>query len=223
MVHPSDLYMTTGKAIALTIQTFVSKVRSLLFNMLSRFVMAFLPRSKHLLISWLQSPSAVILEPKKIVCHWFHFFPIYLPWNVGIMSLSKLQEPVKDREAWCTAVYGVAKNQTWLINWTVLMLHLHLLSGVLVCFFVCFILFIINVCWILSKSYLCIFWDNHAFLYFNLLIWCFTLIGLYILRNPCIPGLKPAWSWCTILLLLHSICWYFFKIFASIFISDIDL
>ena len=83
------------------------------------------------------------------------------------MHLSRLWELVMDREAWCAAVYGVAKNQTWLINWIVLMLHLHLLSGVLVCFFVCFILFIINVCWILSKSYLCIFWDNNAFLYFN--------------------------------------------------------
>ena len=58
--------MTTGKTIALTIQTFVSRVMSLLFNTLFRFVIAFLPRSKHLLISWLQSLSAVILEPKKI-------------------------------------------------------------------------------------------------------------------------------------------------------------
>ena len=58
--------MTTGKTTALTIQTFVIKVMSLLFNMLSRFVTAFLPRRKHLLISWLQSPSTVILEPKKI-------------------------------------------------------------------------------------------------------------------------------------------------------------
>ena len=58
--------MTTGKTIALTIWTFVGKVMSLLFNMLSRFAIAFLPRSKHLFISWLQSPSAVILEPKKI-------------------------------------------------------------------------------------------------------------------------------------------------------------
>ena len=58
--------MTTGKTIALTRRTFVSKVMSLLFNMLSRVVIAFLPRSKCLLISWLQSPSAVILEPKKI-------------------------------------------------------------------------------------------------------------------------------------------------------------
>ena len=66
MVQLSHPYMTTGKIIALTRRTFVSKVISLLFNMLSRFVIAFLPRSKHLLISWLRSPSAVILEPKKI-------------------------------------------------------------------------------------------------------------------------------------------------------------
>ena len=66
MVQFSHPYMTTGKAIALTTQTFVGKVTSLLFNMVSRFVTAFLPRSKHLLISWLQSPSAMILEPKKI-------------------------------------------------------------------------------------------------------------------------------------------------------------
>ena len=58
--------MTTEKTIALTIGIFVGKIMSLLFNMLSRFVIAFLPRSKHLLISWLQSPSAVILEPEKI-------------------------------------------------------------------------------------------------------------------------------------------------------------
>ena len=63
LLHP---YMTTGKTIALTRQTFVGKVMSLLFNMLSRLVITFLPRSKCLLISWLQSPSAVILEPQKI-------------------------------------------------------------------------------------------------------------------------------------------------------------
>ena len=62
-VQFSHQYMITGKTIALTRWTFVSKVMSLLFNMLSRLVIAFLPRSKHLLISWLQSPSAVILEP----------------------------------------------------------------------------------------------------------------------------------------------------------------
>ena len=66
MVQLSHPYMTTGKPIDLTIRTFVSKVMYLLFNMLSRFVISFLPRSKCLLVSWLQSPSAVILEPKKI-------------------------------------------------------------------------------------------------------------------------------------------------------------
>ena len=68
MVWLSHPYMTTGKTIALTIWIFVGKVMSLFFNMLSRFVVAFAPRSKHLLISWLQSPSAIILEPKKIKC-----------------------------------------------------------------------------------------------------------------------------------------------------------
>ena len=66
MVQLSHLYMTTGKTEALTRRTFVGEVMSLLFNMVSRLVIAFLPRSKHLLISWLWSASAVILEPKKI-------------------------------------------------------------------------------------------------------------------------------------------------------------
>ena len=66
IVQLSHPYMTTGKTIALTRQTFVGKVMSLLFNMLSRLVIALLPMSKRLLISWLQSPSAVILEPRKI-------------------------------------------------------------------------------------------------------------------------------------------------------------
>ena len=65
MVQLSHPYMTTGKTVALTRRTFVGKVISLLFNMLSRLVITFLPRSKRLLISWLQSPSAVILDPKK--------------------------------------------------------------------------------------------------------------------------------------------------------------
>ena len=73
-------YTTTGKTIALTRWTFAGKVMSLLFNMLSRLVIAFLPRSRHLLISWLQSPSAVILEPRKYKdSHCFHCFPIYFP------------------------------------------------------------------------------------------------------------------------------------------------
>ena len=75
LLHPC---MTTGKTIALTIQTSVGKLMSLFFNVLSSLVIAFLPRRKHLLISWLQSPSAVILEPKEIVCHFFHCFHIYL-------------------------------------------------------------------------------------------------------------------------------------------------
>ena len=80
MVQPLHLYMTAGKTIALTIRTFVGKVVSLLFNMLSRLVIAFLPKSKHLLISWLQSPSTVILEPpQNEVSHSFHCFPIYFP------------------------------------------------------------------------------------------------------------------------------------------------
>ena len=84
MVQLSHLWEKAGKTIALTIQTFVSKVMSLLFNTLSRFVITFLSRSKHLLISWLQSPSTVILEPpppKNKICHCFHFFLICLPWS----------------------------------------------------------------------------------------------------------------------------------------------
>ena len=84
ILHP---YMTTGKTTALTGQTFIGKVTSLLFNMLSRLVIAFLPRNKHLLISRLQSSSAVILEPKKKsffrVCHSFHCFSIYFPRSDG--------------------------------------------------------------------------------------------------------------------------------------------
>ena len=75
IVQLSHPYMTTGKTIALTRQTFVGKVMPLLFNMLSRLVITFLPRSKHLLISWLQSPSAVILEPQKQSLSLFSLFP----------------------------------------------------------------------------------------------------------------------------------------------------
>ena len=79
IVQLSHPYMTTVKPITLNRWTFIGKVMSLLFNMLSRLVMAFLPGSKRLLISWLKSPSAVILEPKKIKFDYFHCFPIYLP------------------------------------------------------------------------------------------------------------------------------------------------
>ena len=84
IVQLSHPYMTTGKTIALPIWTFVGRAMSLLFNMLSMLVIAFLPRSKHLLISCLQSPSAVIVEPKKIKSVAIsNVFPIYLPWSDG--------------------------------------------------------------------------------------------------------------------------------------------
>ena len=92
IVQLSHPYMTTGKTVALTRRTFVDKVMSLLFNMLSRLVITFFPRSKHLLISWLKSPSAVILEPRKInsatvspsICHEVMLFVFLL------LSLSSL-------------------------------------------------------------------------------------------------------------------------------------
>ena len=84
IVQLSHPYMTTGKTIALTRQTFVGKVMFVFFNMLSILVITFLPRSKHLLISWLQSPSAMSLEPlQNKVCHCFHYFSFYLPWSDG--------------------------------------------------------------------------------------------------------------------------------------------
>ena len=79
-LHPD---MTTGKTIALTRWTFVDKVMSLLFNMLSMLVITFFSKEQHLLISWPQSPSAVISEPKRIVSHCLHCFPIYLPGRDG--------------------------------------------------------------------------------------------------------------------------------------------
>ena len=83
--------------------TFVSKVMFLPFNILSRFVKGFLPKSKCLLISWLQSPSAVILEPKKIVCYCFHCFFIYLPWSdgTGRHDLSFLNFDLICRKTFC--------------------------------------------------------------------------------------------------------------------------
>ena len=81
IVQLSHPYVTTGKTMTLTRWTFVGKVMSLLLNMLSRLVITFLPRSKHLLISWLQSPSAVILEPPQNKV--WHCFPIYFPWSDG--------------------------------------------------------------------------------------------------------------------------------------------
>ena len=84
IVQFSHLYMTTGKTIVLTRWTFVGKVMSLLYNMLSRLVIAFLPRSKHLLISWLQSPSAMILEPKNIKSVTFFCDRLFLSVTVSV-------------------------------------------------------------------------------------------------------------------------------------------
>ena len=87
MVQLSHPYVTTGKGIALTIWNFVGKVMSLLLNMLSRVVIAFLPRSKHLLVSWLQLPYAVFGAHVNKVCHCFHYFSIchvvidQMPWS----------------------------------------------------------------------------------------------------------------------------------------------
>ena len=84
IVQLSHPYITTGKTIALTKWTFVGKVISPLFNMLSRVGKTFLPKSKCLLISWLQSPSAVIFgAPQNKIYHCFHYFPINLPWSDG--------------------------------------------------------------------------------------------------------------------------------------------
>ena len=81
--------------------------------------------------------------------------------------------------------------------------------------------------WVLNfvKGFLCIYWDNHVVFIFYLLMWCITLIDLQILKNPCIPGIKPTWSWCMIFL----ICWWILfarillRIFASMFVSDIGM
>ena len=83
MVKLSYLYITTGKTIALNIQTFVRKVISLLFKMLSKFVIAFLSKARHLLISWLQSLSSDFGTQENKVCHCFHCLPSYLPWSDG--------------------------------------------------------------------------------------------------------------------------------------------
>ena len=87
MVQLSHPYMTTGETIALTRWTFVSQVMSLLFNMLSRLVIAFLPSSKHVLISWLQSPSAVILEPQKLRVNLSFFFFFLQPEEPHLQCL----------------------------------------------------------------------------------------------------------------------------------------
>ena len=101
-LNPNIHTWLSKKTIALTEQTFVGKVMSLLFYTLSKSIIAFLPRSKHLLISWLQSLSAVILEPKKTVCNCFHFFLLCLPWNdgTGCHDLSFLNYVLSSSISW---------------------------------------------------------------------------------------------------------------------------
>ena len=93
------------------------------------------------------------------------------------------------------------------------------------CMRTCCRVFIINGCWILSKAFSASIKMIIWFLFFNLLMWCITLVDLQILKNPCIPGIKPTWSWCMIFLMC---CWILFarillRIFAFMFISDIGL
>ena len=107
IVQLSHPQLTTEKTIAFSRQIFVFKVMSLLFNMLSSLVITFLPKSKCLLISWLQSSSAVILEP-KIVSHCFHCFPIYLPWEKTVESPLDWKEiqPVHSKRAQPWVFFG---------------------------------------------------------------------------------------------------------------------
>ena len=113
----SHIHMTTGKTMALTRWTFAGKVMSLLFNMLPRLVIAFLPRTKHLLISWLQSPSAVILEHKKIKPVTVSIVsPSKIPWR-GKWQPTPLLLPRKShglRSLVQATAHGVAKSRTWL-------------------------------------------------------------------------------------------------------------
>ena len=113
--------MTTGKTIALTRWTFVGKVMSLLFNMFSRLVITFLSRSKCLLISWLQSPSSMILEPpQNKVWYYFHCFPIYFPWSERCSHNKKVSMPLTSSRKVVSEVLSCF-SCVWLIAtpWTV--------------------------------------------------------------------------------------------------------
>ena len=102
MVQLSRLYMTTGKAIVLTVQTSVSKVMSLLFNTLSQFIIDFLPRSRHFIILWLQSQSAVILEPKKIKSVTVSTFPPSICHEVIVNNILMIK---KDKQHFNTKIF----------------------------------------------------------------------------------------------------------------------
>ena len=105
VVQISHLYMTTGKTVALTRWTFVSKVMSLLFNKLLRLVITFLPRSKHLLILWLQSPSSVILEAKKIKSGTVPLFPrLFVMAFCMMYSAYNLNKQGDNTQSWCSPV-----------------------------------------------------------------------------------------------------------------------
>ena len=149
-VQPSHPYMTTGKTIALTRRTFVGKVMSLLLNMLSRLVIIFLPRGKHLLISWLQSPSAVILEPKKIKSDSFHCFPIYLPWSDVDHSKKKKKERKKEKASFPNS------NKSWPV-WSIfpamVLSKLHAWGGSSKLFFMSLMPGISNKCWLSWTDY----------------------------------------------------------------------
>ena len=111
------LYMTTGKTIALTRQTFVGKVMSLLFNMLFKLVITFLPR--YLLISWLHSSYAVIFgAPKNEVCHYFHCFPICLLWSDGTRSHDLQMLHLLKKKKWHICAFFSANNRGVLIPWS---------------------------------------------------------------------------------------------------------
>ena len=122
IVQFSHLYMTTGKTIALTRWTSVDKVMSLVFNMLSRLVITFLPRSKHLLISWLQSPSAVILEPKKIKSATVSTVSPSICYNDIVTILIQLMNMEKITEKGITFTHFLVKHifaqtaRAWMLN-----------------------------------------------------------------------------------------------------------
>ena len=136
IVQLSHPYMTTGKTIALTRRTFVSKVMSLLFNMLSRCVIAFLLRSRHLLISWLQSPSAVILEPKKMTVCLYNpkaksFQVLLMMYFFGVSWMLWIPPTCRNLNAlYCSTMCHTSSHSTQCSTQQVLLLWLTFLSVV---------------------------------------------------------------------------------------------